>query len=439
MPFFMGRGRTRARIGTLDTFERTVAENPPKLPWRRWGDGNAPAQITTDGRMILLDSSSYPFGPTGGWAIERQPLTDNYGYEWEQQLSARGSFSAYLDTNWTTGEGPGDQQTKLFIRFRHYSTTDSNDNTDHHYVAEIEATESGVQFFSNTPSFNFGSQANLLARRRVRLDVHRDRLVTVHETWPTPRTFLNYYLNGDQLGFRTFPNSRALNFRAYSLDATLYGTPQGGPGYHVFDYPPLAAGAPIFSDTFNGRTGNQNGVNGWTQFGNNAAVVADSFSTTGTTDGSRALLRNTGITNGRMRTVITLGGNINSTAGSAPVSAIVCANAAGTQGLLVDCMTDEFYIRRFSTVLSGNLPTVTDLAVMRNSLSVAAGMKLALEVYDGELRADLIDLTGQIYPVCKAINAHAVVPATNSYAGCRVSRRAFGNSMSVNDIEIQAM
>jgi hypothetical protein len=190
--------------------------------------------------------------------------------------------------------------------------------------------------------------------------------------------------------------------------------------------PPVTVWSSVQYDDFNRADGPVGGV--WTQFGTNAGIVNNSWSNTGTTDGGRGLLWDTGNGSGKIRIEATAGGNTNPN-NTAASSLILCSNVDGSQALAANIFQGALYVSN----LSGSLvsPTMADLNSLPSGVTVAPGDRVAFSVHNGTC---WIEING--IPKLYVGQAHGTVPATNTYAGLRVERRSGTNSHSWNDVRV---
>ena len=408
--FLLRRNLPRAYAWWHDEFERPP-ENPVKWPWVHLGDGT-PSAINSLGELQVFQNATTTNG--GGASYEFMPFTPNWGFETEFFWPVGGLAAQSLDFMFTnTWADIGAAFVNCVgVRF-FYRTAPLASNI---YIAEYPAVIAiGTLLGTYDTPAAFGGQLTL-------------------RVWVEDDQWMRVWINGIYVGSRTVepgfklgPGRRCIRILngsyadAYLRWVSHFDRPASIPPDEVWQSD--------FYDDFNGRSGNQNGVNGWTQLGTNAAVVSDSWATTGTTDGSRGLIRDTGNTSGRMRIEATVGGasGINNTADS---GLVLCSNSAGTQGLSANIFGNKIYLSEFSSSLNGS-PTFSDQTSMTTGITVNTGDKVAFSVYNG---IAWIEVAGQrrLY----SGTANATVPATNSWAGLRVERASSNNSCSWNDVRI---
>ncbi|MCM6778017.1 hypothetical protein NDR87_31020 [Nocardia sp. CDC159] len=411
MSFLLRRNLPLAWAGWLDDFKRPP-ENPVKRPWVHLGDGTT-ADINALEELHI--PSNYASNNAGGESYEFQPFTPNSGFEMEfwwpvEGLAAQG-FGLYFTDTWARVGATFANA----VGVRLWHRAEGLGGEEVYFVEYPSIFESGTflgVFQSPVPFFG-----NTLTLR----------------VWFDDDRWMRAWLNGNFIGARTIeptfrlgPGRRCIRTSNTALcDAWVrwvdhYDRPSSIPSAQVW--------SSVFYDDFNRANGDPG--NGWTQIGTNASIQNNSWSTTGTTDGSRGLIRDTGIASGKIRIEATVGGNtgINNTADS---GLVLCSNSAGTQGLCANIFGNRVFLSRFSTALSSNPPTFTDFDAMQSGIAIGNGDLLAFSVYNGNA---WLEVNGE--RVLYATGIHSVVPATNSYAGLRVERASSNNSNAWNDVRI---
>lgn len=412
MSFLLQRSPSRKYAGWQWPQNNTVA-GPLVQPFVHLGDGTA-ADINSSRELRIPQNFGTVNG--GGESYEFMPFTENSGLElaiWNPVtgVAAQG-FSVYMTNSWA--EIGAAFTNVVGIRLMHAPASGGD---------TIQIAE-----FDNTFSFN-NSRATFTS------PVAFNGNVLNLQIWVDQDQFLRVWLNGTYLGaamvstaFKLGPGRRAVRFlntctndvwvrRIYHHDRT--GT---------FPAPSVYGNQVLFDDfnRANGAVGN-----GWTVLGSAGQIVSNSYATTGGTDGSRAIIRDTGISNGRQRVEAVVGGALGPN-NSADSSLLLCGNSAGTQGLACNVFGNAAYISRYSSSLSGSSPTFTDLA-SQPDLTINNGDTLAFNVYDGAAWLQQ-NGTGILF----AVNVNDVVPASNSWAGLRVERAPFNDSLSWNDCRIRS-
>lgn len=391
--------------------DHTTRQGALVQPWRHLGDGTT-ADINSS--LELHIPSNFSSSNGGGESYEFMPLTENSGLDvdiWHPVTGVAAQyFSTLLTNTWTNPSAP--YSNVIGVRFKHAPAA-GGDTVEISQYSSPYSFSSALASFTSPVTFN----GNVL---QLKIWIDNDQ-------------FMRVWLNGSYLGaalvdsaFKLAPGKRGVRFFNNSTNDTWirrifhYDRPGSFPASAVFN-------DQVFLDDFNRSNGAVG--NGWTVFGSAGQIVSNSYATTGTTDASRAILRDSGIANGRQRIEGVVGGAIgpNNTADS---SLLLCGNASGTQGLAANVFGNAANIGRYSTVLTGNPPTFTTLASV-SGLTVSNGDTLAFNVYDG---AAWIEINGT--RILYAVNVNDVVPATNPYAGLRVERTLFNNSHSWNSCRI---
>lgn len=412
MSFLLRRNLPLARAGFYDDFARAV-ENPVQHPWVHLGDGAA-ADINSSQELRLRGNFLTADG--GGESYEFMPFTPNFGLEMEIWNPVTGAaaqgFSAFFTNTWADIGA-------LFldvvgVRLLHAPAAGG----DTVQIAEY----ANVYTFSN-------------ARAQFTSPVTFNGTTLTLKIWVDDDQFIRVWLNGTYLGaamvsaaFRLGPGRRCLRFlNTCTNDVWLrwlfhYDRPSDFVDSSRFN-------SLLITDNFNRANGAVG--NGWTVLGSAGQIVSNSYSTTSGTDGSRAIIRDTGITTGRQRVEAVVGGALGPN-NSADSGLVLCSNSAGTQGLVANVFGNAAYISRFSSVLTGNPPTFVDLS-SQTGLSISNGDVLAFSVYDG---VAWLEQNGN--RILYAVDVHAVVPATNQYAGLRVERTLFNDSMAWNSVSLYA-
>lgn len=411
MSWLLAKSKSREWAGWQWPMPQTV-EGPLAQPWVHLGDGPT-ADINSLLELHIPSNSGTVNG--GGESYEFMPFTQNSGIEYRVWFPVTGllaqSFGAFITDSWTR-VGRGASFTNMIgIRMLHAPATFGD-------VIQI------VEFDNVLAAGNIkGQWASPVAFNGNYIEL---------KVWIDQDKFAQVWVNGTFLGGATIspnfwlgPDRRCIRFLNTGLNATWLTRL-----YH-YDRPgTLPIGITSWTSSFYDNFNRSNGAvgNGWTQFGTNAAIVSQSWSTTTTNDGSRAILRDTGITNGKQRVEAVIGGN---KAPNANISAglVVCGNSAGTQGLIGLFEADRVIIGRYTGSLSANPLAVTGLA--EQGITVPNGATVSFSVDSGTA---WIEINGT--PVLFVPNAHAVVPSTNQWAGAEVRRSPFNDSASWNDIRL---
>ena len=407
MSFLIRRNLPRAWAGWYDSFD-TYPVGALRKPWVHLGDGTA-ADINALGELHIPSNAGTV--NAGGESYAYQPFTPNWGVDLEFWFPVEGflaqGFSLYFTDSWTRIGATF--ANVVGVRCVHAPLNDGETIRVATFATPISSpTELAVY---PSPVTYFGTTLTL-------------------RVWCEGDEYLRLWLNGNFVGsvmippaYKLGPDRRCLRF----LDSALcdvwmrwiyhYDRPSSVPNPNVW--------VPSFTDNFNRSDGAVG--NGWTQIGTDAAIVSNSWATTGTNNGSRGLIRDTGLTTGRVRIEATIGGAIapNTTASA---SLILCSTAAGSSGLAASVFSDRLYLSYFSSVLSGNPPTFTDYRGLTSGVTVAAGDRIAFSTYGGMIWVE-INGAPRLYAVTSEFNAQ-------TYAGLRVARSSSVNSASWNDVTI---
>jgi len=423
--YLLKRGRALSKQGWKP--DLSVNQNPPLQPWRPWGDMTN-ADIT-GGKLIIRDSGSFwGLGPRGGWGSEYFPLTGNWGLEWSMNMNSIGilggrTFSIYLGKNWVYGGDPTAVKYQVLFRWEHYTTEDSEGETEDHYAASLFLDDKDSVIDSpRKATYDMGSLSNLMNPHTWRIKCVNDNTLIlwmdgiVRWVYTIPAS-----LEGG--GFLRGPGLRAQAMRASFCEAEIEN-------WYIYDYvlPPPTWDSDLFYDNFNRSDGAP--ANGWTTVGSNVTITSNSLgiSTGFLSDGSRGAWRNASpATSGDMRLSVTVGGTHGVSSAQAS-SVIGRMNAAGNLGIALNIFSNKLYIAKFSGSLSS--PTFVDYGT--DNVTISNGDVLDFCFNDDEC---WVERGGVTLLYADGINAHS--PATNWYYGLRFSRGAFVNSNSFNDFRLK--
>ncbi|WP_410877337.1 hypothetical protein [Nocardia sp. A7] len=426
MPWLLKRSRPLSKQGKLDPFDR-ANENPPKQPWRPWGD-STPAEIL-DNKLIIRDSGSFwSLGPRGGWGSEYYPLTANWGIEWSMNMNPVGVltprvFSLFLGKNWINGGDPTAVKYQVLFRWEHYTTTNNDDETEHHYAVSLwlDDKDSAIDQ-PRKVSYDMGNSANLMAPHTWRIKCVNDNTFIL---WMDGIVRWVYTIPAglEGGGFLRGPGLRAQAMRATFCEAEIED-------WFVYDYvaPPPVWSSDVFYDNFNRANGAP--ANGWTTVGSDVVINSNSLGLAGglLSDGNRGAWRSGApLSTGNMRLSVTLGGahGLSSSQDSSVVGRI---NSAGTLGICLNIFSNKIYIAKFTGSLSS--PTFTDLGM--DELTLNNGDVLNYVITGDEA---WVEYAGEILLYVDGINAHS--PESNRGYGVRFKRAAFVNSVAFNDFRVQ--
>lgn len=403
MSFLIRRNLPRAWAGWYDSFQRPP-EDPIQWPWVHIGDGD---KIFINDLEELVIPSNFVTANAGGASYEFEAFTPNWGIEFEFFWPVSGAImqaiQIYLCESWA----------KVGALYQNMPVVRLFHEVAQHSIRVSEYPDA-LTPGSDLGTWNVPSMASSKQILRI---------------WFDNDEFIRIWLNGNFVGSATLdPAYRAgPSRRCIRISNTTFT------GYHIRWYnaydrpssiPPKEVWSSAFYDDFESGL-----ATGWSQIGTNAAVASGSWGRNGSgTNGSVGLIRDSGVSSGLVRVEATTSDTMSVSADS---GLVLCSNSAGNQGLSANIYAGKIYISRFSTVLSGNPPTFTDFSALTSGLAVAAGDKITFSVYNG---LAWIEINGA--PRLYAANVHAVVPATNTYAGLRVSRGSLSNSNSWADVRI---
>lgn len=410
MSFLVRRNRPLAWAGFYDTFDRPP-ENPLLRPWQHLGGGesfiNNLEELVVTEQIVNEDGR----GPSYSY----QPFTPCWGFETELWYPVTGldnqHFFLVFTDSWARINSTKFQNAAA-VGLKH--EVGGADNVAYVEFPSMFEPYEGLRTWGS-PVGAFDGQTLTL------------RVWCENDEWM--RIWLNDIFVGSVMvspSYRLHDLRRAVRLvnRSYCNVYVRW--------VHHYDRPPSAPLHPAagwtesFYDDFN-RANSSTVGNGWTKFGHtDSAIESNSWSTIGTNDGQRGILRDTGITSGHMRIEATVGGavGINNAQDS---GLILYSNSAGTQGLSANVFGNKLYISRFS----GSIDGFTDISSLTSGVTVNTGDLVTFTVWNG---VAWIEVAGQ--RVLYAAGVHSVVPATNTYAGLRTKRAAFNTSHSWNDVRI---
>ena len=390
----------------LDAEHARPDENPIQKPWRRT---NSNRTVWLENNILKIADAFETIMQLGGVSYEMQAFTPNWGADYDLNIDGdiiqEQFFGAAITPSWSSVAFTDTANRPIVAVYRPSLSAISRLRImvyhDLNFIETLAET---------------GTIAGLMNRvwYHVRILVDRDRLV---------RMYINGTLSMQHwlpAQYSAGPGVRALNF----LNQTTAWSEQKN--FRLFDHDTIFKTVTQWQNTVKYDDFNRpNGAvaNGWTQVGTNAAIVNNTWSTTGTTDGSRALLVDTGA--GAQRVEATIGGNIapNATAGS---SLILRCNADGSGGLMANVFSTAIFIARFT----GSLTAPTMIDYTSTPISISSGDEIAFSIVgDGAW----VEVNGVVVLLA---DANGLAPATATRAGARVSRRDFADSASWNDIRV---
>lgn len=412
MSFLIRRNTPVAFAGwrDLDAEHARSNEIPIQPPWRSVNSNRTVGLVSNE--LRIADYSETIF-EVGGVSYEKMALTNNWGAEFDINIDGNvlqlQYFGACISSSWAKVGFSSLNNLPMIAVWREAGTATNS------IKLIVYRSLSSYDVLASTVEYN-----GLMNRTwyRLRIMVSLDHLIRVYYY---NTLLLQYWLPND---LASGPNRRALSFlnqtSAYSQQKNFR---QGdyAPDYQIMR---PSQWTEVFADDFNRPDGAVG--NGWTQYGADAALRSGSWSTIGTTNGNRGLLRDSGITIGVQRIEGTLGGFIDpKTAGA---SLILRANAAGTEGLLATFADNAITISRFTSSLSGatlsgvNYVNTPDYGVLANNLPVAF-------CANGDFA--WIEVSGQVAIMCQVTSS-----PTGTYMGARVQRASGIDSASWNSLRL---
>lgn len=395
--FLLKRSPPWAWAGWIDDFNRPV-EVPIQQPWGLWGSSGG-AEINNLQEMRVINSTR-DLMLAGGPSYEFMPFTPNYGIEYEVW--------------WPSSTGFVADALMLFLMENYSKVGRSLSNLTIVGLWNRPAIDGQTVKISTLPGYpssvdftHLASGASPVAFNgnavHLKILVDADALV---RCYVNNQIVCQALLTGD---YKTGPGRRGVNISSFGPDAWFRWI-------KVYDRPSIIPNPDAWISQFYDDFNRANGApgNGWTQMGAEGQIVSGSYSMTGGTNGSRAIIRNTGVTTGRQR-VEAIAGGANGVSDTRDSSLVLRCNAEGTQGLSLNFFSNHAYLARFSTSLNGGSVTFHDF--VDTGVTVNNGDKLAFSAIGdtawGEINGNIVIIAG---------NVSAVVPETNSYAGLRVER-----------------
>ncbi|MEU1526342.1 hypothetical protein ABZ413_29515 [Nocardia rhamnosiphila] len=392
----------------LDAEHARPNENPIQRPWARTNSNRA---VWLENNVLkIADGFSTPL-QVGGVSYEKQPFTENWGTDFDLNIDGDIIQLQY----WVGAIGPSWN----YVGFQNI--------VGRPMIGVYRDSLSAVESMRVIVYDNVGSISTLASTQnytgmmnrnwwKFRLLVDRDRLVRVYYNG---NLLLQYWLPAQ---YAAKLGARALSF----LNQTTAWSEQKN--FRVFDHDTIFRTITQWTNTVKYDDFNRaNGAvgNGWTVYGTAGQIVSNSYSTTGTTDGSRAIVVDTGVTNGAQRVESVIGGAIAPGTG-ADASLVLRCNAAGTEGLVANIYSSAIFIARFT----GSLTAPTMIDYTSTPITISSGDKIAFSIVgDGAW----VEVNGVVVLLA---DVNGLSPITNSWAGLRVSRRSFADSASWNDARI---
>ena len=418
MSFLLRRNRpwTFGDYRDLDAAHSRPNENPIKKPWNQWNDSQT-ATLTSN-VMVFSDATTSTFN-FGGYAYEHQPSTSRWGVEFDIDLTVNTSqaafFGAFVGSSWTRSIQSGDSNLLRIDFFKNSPLLSGGDYSRVRIVTYasaggLETVLSQTDLPGGINWFNTGGFHN------VKVWFDDDKTIRIYvDNVLTNWTMVPNAAYRPSLNARAFNFTNRTQFTAAMKNFATYDRRSDYPSWTSFFY-----------DDFNRANGAP--ANGWTALSATAQIVGNALSITGTTDGGSGVIRDTGVTTGKQRVEGVLASNPSNTA-NADSRLFLLSNVGGTQGICARVNGNKIAIVRYSSALTGNPPTFTQLAASVGLSNTVAGDKISLCSSNDHI---WVERNNEVVLGAPRVT----VPNTNQYAGGGVSRSAFANSASWNDLRI---
>lgn len=407
MSFLIRRNLPWAWAGyrDLDALHSRPDQNPVQAPWKSVNSSRL-VQLVSN-QLVIADALSTPF-QVGGVSYEFMPYTKNWGVEFDINIDGnviqQQFFAMAFSSSWAKVGFSDLIEVPMVAIWRDPASTTQNIRVIvYRSLAQIDTLA------------QTGSIDGLINKNwyRIKMWVDNDRYVRV---FINDTLYFAYWLPSQ---YATGPNKRGLNL----LNQTT--NPAYIKSYFHYDRPTdfqtgITWHNQVVYDDFaraDGAVGN-----GWLQVGTDAGIVGGRWATTGTNNGSRALLRDTAVTHGAQR----VEGVIRSPSSTSDSSLYLRVSSDGTNGLAANFYSGGIYLSRFT----GGLASPTMIDYVSTGLAINDGDQLALSV-NGECA--WVEVNGTIQ-LMAYLNGY--VPGTNQWAGARVGRKSSSNSGSWDDLRI---
>jgi len=356
-------GRAFSGWRDLDAEHLRPDEIPVQPPWRRTNLSRTVGLVAAGGvnELRIADYSETVF-QVGGVSYERMALTNNWGAEFDLNIDGNilqlQYFGMVISPSWAKVGFSSLNDLPMITVWREVaSASNSIKLIVYRGISTYDTLASTIEY------------GGLMNRSwyRLRIMVSLDHLVRVYYY----STLLMQYWLPNSLA--PGPNRRALSFlNQTSAYSQMRNFRQGdyAPDYNILR---PSQWAEVFADDFNRPDGAVD--NGWTQLGTGAEIRSGSWTNIGTTNARRAIIRDTGNTNGVQRVEAVLGGFVDPTTVSA--SLVLRTNSTGDSGLLASFANGQITITRFTSSLgTGSLSGTTyvstpDRGTLANNLGVA--------------------------------------------------------------------
>ncbi|WP_128145408.1 hypothetical protein [Nocardia africana] len=391
----------------LDAYHARPNENPIQPPWKRTNSSRT-VQLVSN-QLVIADALETPF-QVGGVSYEMMPFTRNYGCEYDLHIDGnivqQQFWAMAISPSWAKVGFSDLINLPMVAIWRDVASTTQN--------IRIIIYRSLAQIDTLAQSSSVGGLINN-QWYRLKMLVERDRLIRVYVN----DTFLFAYWLPQQ--YKSGPLARGINMLnqttnpAYVKNFVLYDRQSDFPTMVEADW------ATVKSDEFDRPDGAVG--NGWVQVGADAGIVGGKWGSTGTANGSRALLTNTGATDGVQRVVGKFGSAPNSTADS---SLLLRVSSDGTTGLAANFYNGRIYLARFTGGLAN--PTMVDYQSDAANLNGTETVAFACDAQHA-----WIEVNGATAVMADLNNQ---VPVADSWAGARVERTSGTNSPSWDRLSV---
>ncbi len=391
----------------LDVYHARADENPIRPPWKSTNSSRT-VQLVSN-QLVIADALETPF-QVGGVSYEMMPFTTNYGCEYDLRIDGniiqQQFWAMAISPSWAKVGFSDLINLPMVAIWRDVASTTQN--------IRIIIYRSLAQIDTLAQS---GSIDGLINNQWYTLTmlVERDRLIRVYVNgtfcfayWLPAQYASGVLRRGINMLNQTTNPAYVRNFKLFDRQS---------------DFPTLveADWALTKTDDFDRPDGAVD--NGWVQVGTDAGIVGGKWTSTGTANGSRALLTNTGATDGQQRVVGKFGSAPNSTADS---SLLLRVSSDGTTGLASNYYNGRIYLSRFTGGLAN--PTMVDYLSDAAALDGTETVEFACDAQHAWIKVNgatvlMADLNNQ-------------VAVANSWAGARVERTSGTNSPSWDRLSV---
>jgi hypothetical protein len=391
----------------LDTYHSRPDENPIRPPWKRTNSSRTVQLISN--QLVIANALETPF-QVGGVSYEMMPFTPNFGCEYDIRIDGniiqQQMWLMAISPSWAKVGFTDLINLPMVAIWRDPASTTQN--------IRIVIYRSLAQIDTLAQSGNIDGLINN-NWYRLKMLVERDRLIRVYVN---DTIYFAYWLPEQ---YKSGPLARGINMLnqttnpAYIRNFVLYDRQSDFPTMVDADW------ALVKSDDFQRADGAVG--NGWTQVGTDAGIVGGKWASTGTANGSRALLTNTATTDGRQRVVGRFGSAPNGTADS---SLLLRVAADRSTGLAANYYNGRIYLSRFTGGVTN--PTMLDYQSDAAALNGTETVEFACDAQHA-----WIEVNGATAVMADLNNQ---VPIADSWAGARVERTSGTASPSWDSLAV---